>query len=59
MYRASPSSLVEAKYFDAARRKGGKELVISIAMIAEAVYEDDLGNWFSVGLTTLLTELTG
>jgi hypothetical protein len=59
VHRASPTTLVEAKHFDAACSKGGKEFVISIAVVAEAVDEDDLGNWFSVRLTTLLAELTG
>jgi hypothetical protein len=59
VYRASPTTLVEAKHFDAACSEGGKEFVVSIAVVAEAVDEDDLGNWFSVRLTTLLAELTG
>ena len=59
MYRPSPTTLVEAKHFDAACSKGGKEFVVSIAVVAEAVDEDDLGNWFSVRLTAILAELAG
>jgi len=50
VYRASPSTLVKAVYLNATSSKIGKEFVISVAVVAEAVDEDDLGNWFAVGL---------
>jgi hypothetical protein len=37
-------------HFNATCGKAGKEFVISIAVITEAVDKDNLGNWFSIGL---------
>jgi hypothetical protein len=50
VYRASPASLVETMHLDATRSKVGKEFVISIAVVAQAVDEDELGNGFAVRL---------
>ena len=51
MHRTSPASLVEAMDFDATGSKGWKEFVISIAVVDEAMDEDELGDRFSVRLT--------
>jgi hypothetical protein len=38
--RASPTSLIEAVYFDAAGGKGGEELVVAVYVVVETMYED-------------------
>lgn len=48
--RASPSSLVEAVYFDATGGEGREEFVVAVYVIVEAMYEDQFCNWRSIGL---------
>jgi hypothetical protein len=50
VYRASPASLVETMHFDATRSKVGKEFIISIAVVAQTVDEDELGHGLTVRL---------
>jgi hypothetical protein len=47
---ASPSSLVETVYFDAAGGEGGKKFVVAVYVVVEAMYEDQFCNWRSVRL---------
>jgi hypothetical protein len=58
VYRASPSPLIEAKYFDTAGSKGGKEFIISIAVVTKAMDENNLSDRLSVRLQLWLAELT-
>jgi hypothetical protein len=48
--RPSPASLVETMHFDATGSKVGKKFVISIAVVAQAVDEDELGDGLTVRL---------
>jgi hypothetical protein len=48
--RASPSSLVEAVYFNAAGGEGGEEFVVAVYVVVEAMYEDEFCNRRSIGL---------
>jgi hypothetical protein len=50
VYRPSPASLVETMHFDATGSKVGKKFVISIAVVAQAVDEDELGDGLTVRL---------
>ena len=50
VYRASPSSLVEAMCFDSAGGEGAEEGVVSVYMVAVAVDEDELCYRRGVGL---------
>lgn len=49
-HRATPSSLIECVYLNAALSEGGEQFVISIAMVVEAMNEDDFGDGRVLGL---------
>ena len=56
MNGTSPASLIQGMSFNSAGCEGWEEFVVSIDMIVEAVYEDDLCYWWSVGLENVKWE---
>ena len=47
---ASPSSLVEGKYFDATGGESRKEVIVAVYVVVEPMDEDNFCDWRSIRL---------